>query len=235
MKSSRALARPHAVRTATAVLGTAAFLALGCGAAQADDAIPSWGPIVMTIPPVDTAPADPAPSDPAPSEPGTDPAPVPDPSIPGEAPPPPAPAPAPGSDTPVYQVPQPAPVLTPAPQSPVAPALPPANVPAGTEVSPGPFVEQELPPVDQAEEASPSPSETAAQVPATTQPTMTTAPKPSIADVAASSPVVQAAVTAATGSPLGVQIATVLALLGAGFAYFRLLGSKGRVAPKGGR
>jgi len=217
------------VKTTTAALGAAALLALGVGAAHADDATPapSSDPIVITIPPVETTPADPAPA------PGTDPAPAPDPSIPGEAPPPPAPDPAPGSDIPVNQVPQPAPVLTPAPQSPVAPAIPPAGGPAGTDTSPGPFLEQDLPPVDQAEEASPS--ETAAQVPATAQPTLSTAPKPSVADVAASSPVVQAAVTAATGSPLGVQIATVLALLGAGFAYFRLLGSKGRVAPKGGR
>ncbi|NUU33215.1 hypothetical protein [Arthrobacter sp. C9C5] len=50
-----------------------------------------------------------------------------------------------------------------------------------------------------------------------------------------SSPVVQAAVTAAAGSPFGVQVATVLVLLAAGFAYFRALGTKGRVTSKGGR
>jgi hypothetical protein len=37
---------------------------------------------------------------------------------------------------------------------------------------------------------------------------------------------VQAVVAAATGSPLVVQLITVLILLGVGFAYFRFLGSK---------
>ncbi|MET3165334.1 UNVERIFIED_ORG: uncharacterized protein HemX [Arthrobacter sp. UYEF10] len=38
---------------------------------------------------------------------------------------------------------------------------------------------------------------------------------------------VQAVVSVATGSPLGVQLLTVALLVGAGFAYFRVLGSKG--------
>ncbi len=50
-----------------------------------------------------------------------------------------------------------------------------------------------------------------------------------------SAPVIQAAVTAATGSPFAVQLATVMVLLAAGFAYFRILGAKGRVTSKGGR
>ena len=37
---------------------------------------------------------------------------------------------------------------------------------------------------------------------------------------------VQAAVAVATGSPLAVQVLTVLVLLAAGFAYFRFLGGK---------
>ena len=37
---------------------------------------------------------------------------------------------------------------------------------------------------------------------------------------------IQAAVAAATGSPLAVQLITVLILLAAGFAYFRFLGGK---------
>jgi hypothetical protein len=37
---------------------------------------------------------------------------------------------------------------------------------------------------------------------------------------------VQAAVAVATGSPLGVQLITVLILLGAGLAYFRFLAGR---------
>ncbi|HSL36941.1 MAG TPA: hypothetical protein VK883_08935 [Arthrobacter sp.] len=37
---------------------------------------------------------------------------------------------------------------------------------------------------------------------------------------------IQAAVAVATGSPLAVQLITVLILLAAGFAYFRFLGGK---------
>ncbi|MCB5274645.1 hypothetical protein BJG92_02182 [Arthrobacter sp. SO5] len=47
---------------------------------------------------------------------------------------------------------------------------------------------------------------------------------------------IQAAVVAATGSPFMIQFLTVLALLGAGVAYFRALGSKGfRTAAKTGK
>jgi hypothetical protein len=42
---------------------------------------------------------------------------------------------------------------------------------------------------------------------------------------------VQAAVAVATGSPLGIQLITVLILLGAGLAYFRFLGGKTIVRP----
>lgn len=42
---------------------------------------------------------------------------------------------------------------------------------------------------------------------------------------------VQAVVSVATGSPLGVQLLTVAVLIGAGFAYFRVLGSKGMRTP----
>ena len=71
---------------------------------------------------------------------------------------------------------------------------------------------------------------------ATVAPIKTIAPKPDQADpVIQSSPVVQAAVAAATGSPLGVQVLTVLILLAAGAVYFRAMGSKGRVISKGGK
>ena len=42
---------------------------------------------------------------------------------------------------------------------------------------------------------------------------------------------VQAAVAVATGSPLGIQLITVLILLGAGLAYFRFLGGKTIASP----
>ena len=45
---------------------------------------------------------------------------------------------------------------------------------------------------------------------------------------------VKAAVAVATGSPLGIQLITVLILLGAGLAYFRFLGGKTRVRPRQG-
>ncbi|WP_167467914.1 hypothetical protein [Arthrobacter oryzae] len=44
-------------------------------------------------------------------------------------------------------------------------------------------------------------------------------------------PEIQAAVAVATGSPLGVQLITVLILLGAGLAYFRFLGGKSQNSP----
>jgi hypothetical protein len=47
---------------------------------------------------------------------------------------------------------------------------------------------------------------------------------------------IQAAVAVATGSPLVVQLITVVILLGAGFAYFRFLdGRSHRVAAKAGK
>jgi hypothetical protein len=47
---------------------------------------------------------------------------------------------------------------------------------------------------------------------------------------------IQAAVAVATGSPLVVQVATVLVLLGAGLAYFRFLGGRSyRLASKAGK
>ena len=45
---------------------------------------------------------------------------------------------------------------------------------------------------------------------------------------------VKAAVAVATGSPLGIQLITVLILLGAGLAYFRFLGGKTMVRPRQG-
>ncbi|MGO4492121.1 hypothetical protein AB4Y86_08520 [Arthrobacter sp. 2YAF22_2] len=80
------------------------------------------------------------------------------------------------------------------------------------------------------EAPSPSASATAAALPSAA-PSKTPAPVPVQA-----APVIQAAVAAATGSPFGVQLVTVLILLGAGLAYFRALGGKGaRTSPKAGK
>ncbi|MET3809188.1 hypothetical protein [Arthrobacter sp. UYEF3] len=88
-----------------------------------------------------------------------------------------------------------------------------------------------------AETSSPSPEPTPSESAAAKAPPQTPAPEPTLAGpVAHAAPVIQAAVTAATGSPFGVQLVTVLILLGAGFAYFRALGAKGtRSAAKAGK
>jgi hypothetical protein len=74
-----------------------------------------------------------------------------------------------------------------------------------------------------AEEATPTPT-----------PSMTSEPSEAVAPVALPEPVtktIDAVVATATGSPLYVQLLTVLVLIGAGIAYFRVLGSKGTRVP----
>jgi hypothetical protein len=91
-------------------------------------------------------------------------------------------------------------------------------------------------PTQLVEESEPTPSASASAASVPAAPFKTSAPEPAPADpVIQSSPDIQAAATAATGSPLGVQLVTVVVLLAAGFAYFRAMGSKGRVTAKGGR
>ena len=90
-----------------------------------------------------------------------------------------------------------------------------------------------------AEVAAPEPAATAsasaAAARASAAPTAGPTAEPAQDDPGIQSPsVVQTAVTAATGSPLGVQLLTVVILLAAGFVYFRALGSRGRVTPKAG-
>lgn len=104
------------------------------------------------------------------------------------------------------------------------------QIPAGPVQNPAPLqptfpeapvVEEELTPVT--EEATPSPT-----------PTVTSEASAAAAPVALPEPVAKAidsVVTTASGSPFYVQVLTVALLLGAGFLYFRVLGSKGRRSP----
>jgi hypothetical protein len=95
------------------------------------------------------------------------------------------------------------------------PLLPPSNV-AGSAAVNG---EAALP----TDEAAPTP-----------QPTISPEASAAAVPIALPQPVtktIDAVVATATGSPLYVQLLTVLVLIGAGIAYFRVLGSKGTRVP----
>lgn len=190
-------------------------------AAKADDGSPASEPAVTAPPSTDPAPEPGLPTF-GPVEP------LPDPVVP----------------PPVEEV-----VLPPEPPSevpaePVAPPAPPASavvmpgVPAATTpaVAPGADV---LPSPVQAAELSTPASEPALS---TSEPESSAAvvasPSPSSSSSASSAPLqqvnsspVEQVVSAAAGSPLGVQILTVAILIGAGILYFRALGSKGLRTP----
>lgn len=126
----------------------------------------------------------------------------------------------------------PAPIETPAPAEPIAPAGPVQPVPVATpEVAipetsayPPPQVVQ-IPDVAEVPvEPAPVATESAAVVPAAPTPSATPTQQPRV-------DAVQAAVSAATGSPLVVQILMVAFLIASGFAYFRAIGSKGMRVP----
>lgn len=95
-----------------------------------------------------------------------------------------------------------------------------AEIPSG---SPGPTEPPVLEPTVE-------PSEAATETVAAVLPTTTPSVAPVQQEQSQVTPV-QAVVSAATGSPLGVQLLTVALLLGAGFLYFRVLGSKGMRTP----
>jgi hypothetical protein len=86
-------------------------------------------------------------------------------------------------------------------------------------------------PTDPPAEATPTPTESASK------PTEAASIAPAVPAQSVTPPqqrpadVVQTAVAAATGSPLIVQLLTVLFLLGTGVLYFRVLGSKGMRVP----
>ncbi|WP_120520414.1 hypothetical protein [Arthrobacter celericrescens] len=116
------------------------------------------------------------------------------------------------------------PAPNPVPQTPAAPA-------------PAPFI-VEQPAVQPLQDPGAGQIVPQPETPAATTST-TPAPKPAVpAKTAAPVPIpepvaktLDSVVSVATGSPLHVQIITVLALLGAGFAYFRFMGSKSPRTP----
>lgn len=201
--------------------------------AHADDEITPVVIIPSPLIPGETSP----PPQPAPNPTGE---PVPPVSVPDPGPiaapepiPSPDPTPQPISD------PAPAPDPAPSPQpvaDPLAGALPSAvqlstaeaPIPDGgrSEQTLAPVVPPPVPPVAASElvpSAEPTPS-----------PTITSEQRAVAAPISVPEPVVKtidAVVTTATGSPLYVQLLTVFLLIGAGIAYFRLIGSKGTRIP----
>jgi hypothetical protein len=208
-------------------LAAALFFALGLGmpAANAEDALPTDpGQVIIVPPPVESPPLDPAPSDPGtPPADTTMPAPITDPPPPAVTDPPAASAPAapPAEEIPA-QVTVTPPVVGPVPATVVPPAA--RVVPVQPLPSPG-----DLQPSAEPSTAgsTPTPSATATK-------SAVAVPKKAPADPQAGTKI-QAAVVSATGSPFAIQLLTVLALLGAGFAYFRVLGSKGFRTSKTGK
>lgn len=163
------------------------------------------------------SPADPPPTspEPAPSEPEFAPPPVVEPPAETVPPPPVVVEPAPADPPASAVVPAPARPAAPAVRAPaVVPVLPPVMAPA--VVPP-----VEVVPVETQAAAEPSPSAT----PTSTKPAAT-APTEAPASELVMNSQVQAAVAVATGSPLAVQVITVLFLLGLGYAYFRFIGAK---------
>ena len=77
-----------------------------------------------------------------------------------------------------------------------------------------------------AEEAPARATETPSPTPEPLQSTAPAAAAPPAEPPAVMQAQIQSAVAVATGSPLAVQVMTVLILLAAGFAYFRFLGGK---------
>ncbi|WP_136017896.1 hypothetical protein [Arthrobacter silvisoli] len=220
-------------RKCAAVLALALTLGIQAGAAHAEE---TPAPIIDntldpgTIIPGPSDPIDlggttgPAPGDPATTDPGTtDPAPSgsetsgPVTNLPGTI------IPGGGSGGTATNPAEPAP--NPAPLAPASPAPFPFIVeqPAGQLQDPGTAEVPALP-----ETPDPTGSSSTAPAPKPAAPAKTAAPVPIPEPVAKT---LDSVVSVATGSPLHVQIITVLALLGAGFAYFRFMGSKSRRTP----
>lgn len=191
--------------------------------------------VVILLPDAARADDPPPPSDPitTPAEPSQSPWPDPVVTLPPVLEPGPSELPVPSSDPVAPPVVVPPPVVEPAPSVPatvpVVPAEPapvqgnPLTVPAvpadpagGAVLTPA---EEDLPLTE-----APAATESAAAVLPAPTPTATPTQQPRV-------DAVQAAVSAATGSPLVVQILTVAFLIGSGFIYFRAIGSKGLRVP----
>lgn len=161
--------------------------------------------------------------------------PVPSPGLPTETPAAPTEEPVPTEEP--AQAPVPA-----APSEPSSePAAPPAVPVEVVPVAPAPVIPAPAEPAPAEELAvtstpeEPAASEAAVVTPPEAATAAVVLPSPSASatpteEQSQASPV-QAVVAVATGSPLGVQLLTVALLLAAGFAYFRVLGSKGMRTP----
>jgi hypothetical protein len=224
-KSHRENGRPTVVSGVMPLFTLAAALVfalfLGAPAANAEDALPADpGQVIIVPPPVESPPVDPTPSDPgtAPSDAATPP-PSNDLPPPAVTDPPAEPAPA----VPPADATAPSVTVTPPIAGNIAPIIPqPARV---NPVQPVPSPEVVQPSEEpSAASDTPTPTPAPSTTPSTTAPAAVSVP--TTAPVQAGTKI-QAAVVAATGSPFAIQLLTVLALLGAGFVYFRALGSKG--------
>lgn len=217
--SRRALSRSLSSGTVCGLLALVSLLG-PVPSATADDASPSPEPAITAPPSTEPAPEPVLPTlDPVP--------PLPDPVIPPVeeviAPP------APPIEAPAEPVLPPAGPV-PADVIPVVPTATPAALVPGPDVAAfsAPALEPSTPPSEPTMTTTAAESSAAAVVPgAPSSPA-------SLADTRRqqpdTSPVGQA-VSAATGSPLAVQLLTVVLLLGAGILYFRALGSKGMRTP----
>lgn len=208
---TRSISTPGSLLTVALLL---AFL-LAAPAAHAEETAPGDpGEIIIVIPPVETPAPEPAPPEPAPPE--------------QETPPTDTAVPAPATELP--------PATPAAPSFNQRPAAPPAVqgirngilLPhANTKDTPLPETAAPTPePITPS--ATPPPAAAAATATPAVVPTSTPGPH-------AASTELHAVSAMAEGSPLAVQLLTVLALLGAGLVYFRTLGSKRFRRPAGAR
>ena len=228
--------RSRKLKSVSAGLGALLLAVLVAGTASAAHAGDFLGPdlLVSTTSP---APVTPGPESPGPVDPDLPP--VEEPVLPPVEEPvlPPVEEPAlpPVGEPAVPPVEEPA--VPPVNAPPVPPPAPQAELPL---VAPqAPAAEPVLPPVVAPVIVPPAEvSPVQPEATATPSPAFTPTPKPVKSGAAATvdAPVselimksqVQAAVAVATGSPLAVQMITILILLAAGFAYFRFVGSKSR-------
>lgn len=127
-----------------------------------------------------------------------------------------------------------APPVVPAEGVPLPPAaveLPAAGQPAPAQTAPvGDPLTMPVPVESPVVEQTAEPSADGGQTIAAAVPSATPSVTPVQEEPDQGSPV-QAVVSVATGSPLGVQLLTIAILLGAGILYFRALGSKGLRTP----
>jgi hypothetical protein len=218
-------------RRAAAIVCALILVLSGSAAAYADDTVflpgieepaptPSDG---ETTEPTDPGTTDPGTTDPGTTDPGTT-----DPGTTDPGTTDPGTIPGTGGSVPVKPLPKPpvvAPTVpkapAPAPVQPSAEAPAPAQTPAEETVQ-EPGIEEAVP------LETPSPATSTAPAVKKPESTKKAAPLPVPEPVART---IESVVSVATGSPLYVQLLTIVGLLGAGFLYFRFMGSKARRSP----